>query len=244
MKPRKFAAFDIDGTIFRWQLYHELVFDLIDHDVLPATIKDEIAPSLANWQSRAGKAAFTDYELTLVGIFAKHLAGLSVEEFKQGAARVIERSSDKVYAYTRDLLTRLKSEGYILVALSGSFAEVVEPFAKKYHFDYWAGTECEIKNGHFTGKVVWNYDKKAQNLAELIPGHNLTLAGSIAVGDTASDIPMLELVEHPIAFNPNQELFDHAAAHAWNIVVERKNVIYELKPEAGKYQLIHSADGS
>jgi HAD superfamily hydrolase (TIGR01490 family) len=238
MKPRKFAAFDIDGTIFRWQLYHELVFDLIDHGVLPASIKEDVAPSLANWQSRAGKTAFTDYELTLVGIFAKHLAGLSVKEFKAGAARVIERSSDKVYAYTRALLERLKSEGYVLVALSGSFVEVVEPFAKKYGFDYWVGTECDIENGRFTGKVVWNYDKKAENLSKLIPDRNLTLEGSVAVGDTASDISMLELVENPVAFNPSQELFDHATAHNWKIVVERKNVIYELNPKSGEYRLV------
>jgi phosphoserine phosphatase len=41
---------------------------------------------------------------------------------------------------------------------------------------------------------------------------------------------------HPIAFNPNKELFDHAREHGWNIVVERKNVVYELS--AGKEQYV------
>jgi phosphoserine phosphatase len=49
-----------------------------------------------------------------------------------------------------------------------------------------------------------------------------------ARGDTESDIPMLELVEIPIAFNPNKKLFEHAKARGWRTVVERKDVIYEL----------------
>jgi phosphoserine phosphatase len=39
---------------------------------------------------------------------------------------------------------------------------------------------------------------------------------------------MLEAVENPIAFNPNQTLYNHAKKRGWEIVVERKDVIYEL----------------
>ena len=65
-----------------------------------------------------------------------------------------------------------------------------------------------------------------------------SLAGSIAIGNGASDISMLELVETPIAFNPEKKLFDYAKDRGWKIVVERKNVIYELETRSGKYQLV------
>jgi phosphoserine phosphatase len=48
---------------------------------------------------------------------------------------------------------------------------------------------------------------------------------------------MLEAVEQPIAMNPSQKLFDHAQKHGWKIVVERKNMIYELEDRDGSYVL-------
>ncbi|HEX3082556.1 MAG TPA: HAD family phosphatase [Candidatus Saccharimonadia bacterium] len=237
MKPQKFAAFDIDGTIFRWQLYHELVFDLAENGDLPQDFLKDIIPYLENWRSRSGKSAFSDYELKLVEAFVIHLKGLRVAAVKRSAATVMARSGDHVYFYTRDLLRSLKRQGYALIALSGSFEQVVEPFARKYHFDYWVGTHCESRGGIFTGEAVWNYNQKDKNLKELIPKYNLSLEGSIAVGDTASDVPMLEMVERPIAFNPNQELFDIATKRGWDVVVERKNVIYKLAPGKTGYEL-------
>jgi len=57
---------------------------------------------------------------------------------------------------------------------------------------------------------------------------NLNFAGSVAMGDTDSDTPMLDLADRPIAFNPNKELFEHALQKGWEIVLERKDMIYHL----------------
>ena len=51
---------------------------------------------------------------------------------------------------------------------------------------------------------------KAATLRRAVLKEGLTLAGSIGVGDTESDIPFLELVEQPICFNPNAKLYAHA----------------------------------
>jgi phosphoserine phosphatase len=67
--------------------------------------------------------------------------------------------------------------------------------------------------------------------------HGVSREGSIAIGDSGSDIAMLELVERPIAFNPTKGLFEHAKANNWEIVIERKNVVYELKANDGSYVL-------
>ena len=62
-------------------------------------------------------------------------------------------------------------------------------------------------------------------------------SGSVGVGDSESDIPMLSTVERPIAFNPTRNLYEHAVEHAWPVVVERKNMIYKLEPHDGVYRL-------
>jgi phosphoserine phosphatase len=57
---------------------------------------------------------------------------------------------------------------------------------------------------------------------------DLTRDGAVAVGDTDGDIPLLESVTHPICFNPNQALYTEAKRRGWEIVIERKDVIYHL----------------
>ena len=57
---------------------------------------------------------------------------------------------------------------------------------------------------------------------------NLTLQHSIGVGDTETDIPFLEMVAKPICFNPNSKLYRYAKRMKWDVVVERKDVVYEL----------------
>jgi len=69
---------------------------------------------------------------------------------------------------------------------------------------------------------------KASILTRAVEKENLTLKGSVGVGDTESDVSMLSLVEDAIAFNPNRALYRHASQKLWKIVVERKDVIYEL----------------
>ena len=60
------------------------------------------------------------------------------------------------------------------------------------------------------------------------------LAGSIAIGDTATDIAMLAVVENPIAFNPNDALGTAAEKNRWPIVLERKDCIYVLSHNTSK----------
>ena len=69
---------------------------------------------------------------------------------------------------------------------------------------------------------------KHEHLHELINKHGLSRHDSVGVGDTASDIDMLGMVSEPICFNPNKQLHQHAKIAGWKIVVERKDVIYEL----------------
>lgn len=46
---------------------------------------------------------------------------------------------------------------------------------------------------------------------------------------------MLSVTERPIAFNPNAALYDEAQKHGWKIVLERKNMIYEMDKNGEGY---------
>ncbi len=136
-----------------------------------------------------------------------------------------------MYRYTRDLAKEFKMKGYFLLAISHSPKFIVDGFGYEYGFDKVYGTFCGTgPSGQFTGEIeerdlIFN---KAAVLQRAIRKEGLTLEGSVAVGDTETDIAMLEMVETPIAFNPNQNLYAHAKRRGWKVVVERKDVVYEI----------------
>lgn len=237
MTARKFAVFDIDGTLIRWQLYHAVVNRLAKDGLLGSQAYEQIRQARMSWKSRSHPEAFKDYERATVAVFDKAVLGLKVDQFRLAAEKVVEEYRDQTYVYTRQLIKTLKEEGCVLLAISGSQQELVELLARHYGFNDWVGSIYVRKHNRFTGEKKVAAEDKADLLDRLVSKHNLTFTDSLGVGDTASDIGFLAKVERPIAFNPDRHLYREAVNKGWPIVVERKNVIYRLEAVHGRYQL-------
>lgn len=235
---RPFAAFDIDGTIIRWQLYHALGDELAKRDLIDAGTFNKVRGARMDWKRRTGEDSFQEYEMELVKAFDQSLQGMAVSDFAEAAQDVFDRYKDQVYTYTRDLIRELQDKDYLLFAISGSPSIIVQMFAAHYGFDDFAATNYAVQNDKFTGSKELSIGKKPQLLQQLIDKHSASLKGSVSVGDSEGDISMLAIVEQPIAFNPSKKLFNHASKQKWKIVLERKNVIYELEARDGSYRLI------
>jgi HAD superfamily phosphoserine phosphatase-like hydrolase len=151
---------------------------------------------------------------------------------------VFDEYKDQTFTYIRNLIKQLKDEGYVLMAISGSQHEIIEKLAKHHGFDVAVGATLEQIDGKYSGNIDTPIFDKAKVLRQLISDHDLTTAGSYAVGDSKSDVPMLEMVEQPIAFNPDREFFAIATDHGWTVVVERKNMVFELESDERVYVLI------
>ncbi len=226
---RPIAVFDIDGTIFRSSLFHELVERMVDKKLLPEKVRDGYQDAYIRWRDRQGE--YEEFRSKAVESFLANMKGVSYEETAFLAGEVVDEMKHRLYRYTRDLIKELKAKNYYLLAISHSPRFIVEALGHELGFDKVYGFFYETgPTGNFTGGVE-DYElmkNKAAILERAAKKAGLTLEGSIGVGDTESDIPMLELVEIPIAFNPNRKLYEHATKRGWRVVVERKDVIYEL----------------
>lgn len=226
---QKVAFFDIDGTVFRSSLVIELIEKLIDAGIFPKDARDEYADEYRSWRNRQG--AYDAYVGAVVKSFMRHIKGVHYGELADIGREVIAEQSQYVYRYTRDLITHLKEDGYYLVAISQSPKTIVDEFCRQHGFDKVYGRIYETgPQDRFTGIIsdVHLIENKANIVARVFEQGAVTKEGSIGVGDTDGDISLLEAVETPICFNPNQRLFDHATRMGWKVVVERKDVIYEL----------------
>jgi HAD superfamily hydrolase (TIGR01490 family) len=230
MTEKKFAVFDIDGTLFRSGLYREVVYELLAAGHAPESLLEEVSELEAAWKARRHDNAFNEYDGVVAKSFDAVLPQIRWADFDAAAARVVERLGDYVYTYTRDLAASLKVRGYTLIAISGSQEELVKPFAQRYGFDIYVGQQYERGDTYFTGNIVKTHDGKDVILKKIVEEHGLSFKSSIAVGDTTGDVGMLSIVETPIVFSPDKQLFNIARERHWRVVVERKNMVYELNP--------------
>lgn len=236
-KARPFAVFDIDGTLIRWQLYHAVTDQLAKSGLVDMAAFERVRRLRMDWKRRAGTDSFHEYEMELVKVFDAALRGMNVEGFQAAVDTVFEEYKEQVYTYTRDLIHDLQDKDYLLFAISGSPDFIVRKMVDYYGFDDFAATSFPAEAGRFTGAKRLSIGNKPQLLQGLIDKHGAGLKGSLGVGDSEGDITMLEMVERPVAFNPSRLLFKHARAEGWEIVIERKNVVYRLCAENGRYVL-------
>jgi HAD superfamily hydrolase (TIGR01490 family) len=226
---KKVAFFDIDGTVFRSSLLVELVEKLIDEGVFPASAREEYTDQFRNWRDREGEYGL--YIGAVVRAYMKHIKGVHYGDLADIGKIVVAQQSKHIYRYTRDLIKELKAQNYFIVAISQSPKTILDEFCRAYGFDKVYGRIYEIgPQDRFTGEMtdVHLVENKANIVARVLEKEDVQKADSIGVGDTEGDIPLLQSVEKPICFNPNSSLFKHAQKVGWKVVVERKDVIYDL----------------
>ncbi len=224
------SIFDIDGTLFRSSLLIELVEELVGTGVFPAAAQVGYTAAHAAWQAREG--TYEAYIAAVIDTFLTHLKGVHYGALADVGRRLVAVKSKRVNRFTRDYVRELKAEGYMLIAISQSPKTILDEFCRQYGFDKVYGRMYEIgPSDCFTGAVIDEYliENKANIVKRVFDRYpELTREGSIAVGDTDGDISLLEMVDRPICFNPNQALLDHAKRQGWEVVVERKDVVYRL----------------
>jgi HAD superfamily hydrolase (TIGR01490 family) len=107
---------------------------------------------------------------------------------------------------------------YIVTAASQEMAEMM---AHVLIFDGGVGMRSEIAHGVYTGRPDGPFtyrEGKAVAIRELAERDGIDLAESYAYSDSESDLPMLRLVGHPVAVNPDAELMRVARAEGWRVI--------------------------
>jgi len=229
MTQRKLAIFDIDGTIFRKNLSFELINELSWLKIFKKSVRKDLVRHYSDWLDHKG--TYEDYRRALVDLYDDNIKGCKKEDVIKASQIVVPFYKNRVYIFAKDLIEKLREKNYKIIAISGSPSEIVEEFNKYLKFDAVYGSVYEVgDDGYYTGNVLFEPPHHKDQVArQYMAENNLTLEDSYGVGDTESDAKFLEIVENPIAFNPNDNLKKIAEDKGWRIVVEKKDVIYEIK---------------
>ena len=232
------AFFDIDGTLFRESLMVEHFKKLLRYEVLDEALwHSRIKRNFENWQKRRGN--YDDYMLELASIYMKSMKGLERSKMEFITNQVVDLKGDRVYMYTRNRIEWHKNQGHSVIFISGSPDYLVRKMAERYGITDCMGTRYLLdEDDRYTGEVeqMWDSKSKRRAIDHFVQKYDIDLDASYAYGDTMGDLSMLQLVGNPVAINPTRELLTHLKDDAElrskvDLAVERKDVIYLLKPD-------------
>jgi HAD superfamily hydrolase (TIGR01490 family) len=125
-----------------------------------------------------------------------------------------------IFAEALELIDEHRAAGRKTVIVSSSPLETVEPIGDYLGVDDVIATRARIDaHGRYTGELeFYAYAAhKADAIREMAVAEGLDLAGSYAYSDSITDLPMLELVGHPVAVNPDRELARIARDRDWEV---------------------------
>ncbi len=104
----------------------------------------------------------------------------------------------------RTLIRTLHKLGHKVGVVSGGFLDVIEPLLQELEIDFYRANKLEVVDGKLTGKLLGSIidrTAKADTLRDFAAAEDVNLAQTIAIGDGANDLGMLEIAGLGIAFN-------------------------------------------
>ncbi len=183
-RSRRLICFDMDSTLIETEVIDELA--------KRAGVGEKVAEITE--RAMRGEIDFCESFTERVAL----LKGLDVSVMED-----IARNLPITEGLER-LMTILKRVGYKTAILSGGFTYFGNYLKQRFGFDYVYANELEVEDGKLTGRYVGEVvdgRRKAELLRLLCQFENIDLAQSVAVGDGANDLPMLNLAGLGIAFH-------------------------------------------
>ena len=167
---------------------------------------------------------------------------LDIFEFLRFSLRPLrENDPDKLHSWRRnflerkiepillpragDLLERHRRRGDTLLIITATNAFVTAPIARLLGVEHLLATEPEMRDGRYTGGVAGIpcfRNGKVERLRDWLAQRHESLTGSWFYSDSHNDIPLLELVDNPVAVDPDDELRRYAAEQGWPVISLRE----------------------
>jgi putative phosphoserine phosphatase/1-acylglycerol-3-phosphate O-acyltransferase len=175
---------------------------------------------LSSWYAAQYKLGLLNFPLVLAKLAA------SVADSSEEATRELcQRFFDEMmvnYVAPRAVqrINEHRNQGHRVTLISASTPYVVGPLASHLGIEEYLCTRLEIVDGHFTGKIIepgCYGPGKVHWAREYAQRHNADLTQAYFYTDSCSDRPLLELVGHPVAVNPDPRLKSLAAQRNWPV---------------------------
>jgi HAD superfamily hydrolase (TIGR01490 family) len=174
-----------------------------------------------------GVGAYLQYKLGILDIrnwtktMMVQFRGQSEAELEAEAKAWFEELvAQTIYPEAEELVRKHEADGHVVAIVSGATKFVVRPLAQRLGIEHLLYTRLEVEDGCFTGRVIEPIcfeEGKIYWLQQFIEEHGIDLAKSWFYTDSITDLPLLDLVGHPVATNPDPLLYRAAVRRRWPV---------------------------
>ena len=211
------AIFDLDNTLIGG-----------DSDFLWGEFLGEEGVVDANAYRKKNEYFYQQYDLGTLDIYAwldfclEPLSRYSMKELQEFHHRfMIQKIEPIMLDKAQNCINQHKERGDTVLVMTASNSFVTAPIAKKYGINQMLATEPEIKAGRYTGGVSGIPCFQSGKVDKLMPWlqkNEETLTGSTFYSDSHNDLPLLELVDNPVAVNADKMLTKIAEKKGWEVL--------------------------
>jgi HAD superfamily hydrolase (TIGR01490 family) len=213
------AFYDVDGTLIRSNIVASFAWYARNQPTLAGSLKKSVKTlvSLPMFAiaDKVSRKLFNELFYTYYAGESEDRLVVLAEELFEG---VIKPS---IYPRAHDLLEQARRAGLKNVLVTGGLDFTVRPLARYLGVDAFIANTLEFENGYATGQLGKPFvagATKATIMRDYAAAHGIDLARSYAYTDSYSDYPMLTVVGHPTAVNPDLRLRTVARSYDWPIL--------------------------
>ena len=216
---RAAAFYDLEGTLVSTNLVHTLAFYARRQQGLWNTFKKTFGVV-------AKLPAFGVTDLYSRNVFNEYFfqsyAGESEDRLRYFSEELFEEVlKPAIYPGTRELIESGRKNGQLQVVITGALDFTIDRLMAYLGIDFYKANRLEFVNGYSTGRIlppVMASATKAKWMREFAEKEEINLSESFSYSDSISDLPMLAIVGHPVAVNPDFRLKQTAHQHDWAIL--------------------------
>src|SRR3954449_2755521 len=149
------------------------------------------------------------------------IAGRRVLDLQRLTPHVLAGILPRVYPQMLEVAYRHQDAGRPIYIVTAASNEIAELLAHVLVFDGGIGARSEVHDGVYTGRPEGPFtyrEGKAEAIREVAAREGIDLAESWSYSDSESDLPMLRVVGHPVAVNPDAELLRVARVEGWQVM--------------------------
>jgi HAD superfamily hydrolase (TIGR01490 family) len=213
------AFYDLEGTLVSTNLVHTLGFYARNQQgvlrSLRKTATTVLSLPLFAATDQYSRKVFND-------LFFKRYKGETEDRLRFFADELFETVlKPAVFPGAFELIEKSRSLGLRQVCVTGALDFSVEPLMKHLGIETFVSNRLEFVNGIATGRLlppVLAAATKASWIRNYAEQEGINLSESYAYTDSMSDLPMLSIVGHPAAVNPDMRLKQTALHHDWPIL--------------------------
>jgi HAD superfamily hydrolase (TIGR01490 family) len=213
------AFYDLEGTLVSTNLVHTLAFYARRRQGLLKTVTKSVGTlaklPLFGATDLYSRNVFNEF-------FFQSYKGESQDRLRYFSEELFEDVlKPAIFPGTRELIAQSKKIGQRQIVISGALDFTIELLCKYLEIDEFVSNRLEFVNGYATGRIlppVMASATKAKWMREYAEREDINLSESYAYSDSISDLPMLSIVGHPVAVNPDFRLKQTARQHDWAVL--------------------------